>query len=76
MTLDHYPLMPTNDFDQFRQLVLATLALQEELREIEDHDEFIQKVVELGSDHGFSFNVEDVKNAVNASRRSWIERWI
>ena len=68
--------MPTNDFDQFRQCVLATLALQEELREIEDHDEFIQKVVELGGDHGFSFNVEDVKNAMNASRRSWIERWI
>jgi len=68
--------MPTNDFDQFRQRVLATLALQEELREIEDHDEFILKVVELGGDHGFSFNVEDVKNAVNASRRSWIERWI
>jgi hypothetical protein len=68
--------MPTNDFDQFRQRVLATLALQEELREIEDHDEFILKVVELGGDHGFSFNVEDVKNAMNASRRSWIERWI
>jgi len=68
--------MSANDFDRFRELVLGSGALQEELRAIDDHEEFIRTVVRLGDDHGFSFNAEDVMTAMNLSRRSWIERWI
>jgi len=65
-----------NDFEQFRQLVLGQVTLQEKLRQIEDHDDFIRTVVKLGNDNGYSFDAEDVRNAMNLSRRSWIERWV
>ena len=61
---------------QFQQIVFADERLQAELREITDRDEFIKQVIELGKERDLEFTSEDVSNALQTSRRAWIERWI
>jgi hypothetical protein len=39
-------------------------------------DEFLQQTVRLGEANGFRFTVEDVRSALQANRRAWIERWV
>lgn len=68
--------MSHESLEQFRQLVLRDRALQEQLREISDQEAFLALVVRLGAAHGYHFTVEEVAEALRASRRAWIERWI
>jgi hypothetical protein len=63
-------------FDAFRRAVLADQGLQEKLRDIEDPAMFIEQVLALGQAQGCVFTAEDVRNALQASRRAWIERWL
>src|SRR5437773_65365 len=67
--------MPQESLDQFRQLVLQDLALQEQLRETPNLDAFLALIVRLGAERGYDFGVEEVKEALRASQRTWIERW-
>jgi CSLREA domain-containing protein len=68
--------MSQEAFEQFRQIVLQEVALQERLRVTMDHRSFIDLVVRLGADRGCHFTAEDVEAAMRASQRAWIERWI
>jgi len=68
--------MSQESFEQFRNVVLEDLSLQERLRVFTERDEFIASVVESGAERGFQFTAEDVSEAMNANRRGWIERWI
>jgi hypothetical protein len=68
--------MSQENFEQFRNLVLEDLSLQKELRAFTLRDVFIARVVQSGAERGFQFTAEDVVEAMNASRRAWIERWI
>jgi hypothetical protein len=68
--------MSQESFEQFRNVVLEDLSLQERLRVFTERDEFIARVVESGAERGFQFTAEEVMEAMNASRRGWIERWI
>ena len=68
--------MPSSSFEQFRQIVFDDVELQRELRDIVDTNEFIARVVELGTGKGFDFTAEDVVQAMNEGRRAWIERSI
>lgn len=68
--------MPKEDFEQFHQMVLQDISLQESLREIEYRKDFITAVVEKGREKGFDFGVEDVENKMRENQRAWIERWL
>ncbi len=63
-------------FEPFRRLVLAEPELQEQLAAVTDRGEFINRTVELGQQRGFTFLQGDVEAAIQADRRSWMERWI
>ncbi len=66
--------MAQDDFERFRDQVLEDLKLQEQLRGLEDRELFLQRVVSAARELGYSFGVEDVTRAMQASRRAWIER--
>jgi hypothetical protein len=51
-------------------------SLQERLRQVNDKTLFIDLVVRLGEERGFSFNAQDVDDVLRANRRSWLERWV
>jgi predicted ribosomally synthesized peptide with nif11-like leader len=68
--------MSQEQFEQFRQVVLEDVSLQKRLRNFTRHDRFIARVVQIGAERGFEFTAGEVLEAINASRRSWIERWI
>ena len=68
--------MSQEEFEQFRNVVLEDLPLQKRLRNFTRHDRFIRRVVRLGAERGFEFTADEVLEAINASRRAWIERWI
>ena len=68
--------MSQEQFEQFRQVVLQDVTLQKRLRNFTRYDRFIARVVKLGAERGFEFTADEVLEAINASRRSWIERWL
>ena len=63
-------------FQRFRQLVLDDPTLQAPLRQSADREAFIAQVLELGRERGYEFSHHDVSEAINAARRTWLERWI
>jgi hypothetical protein len=63
-------------FEQFRQIVLNDVALQERLRTTTDHESFVGLVVRTGEERGCHFTPEDVEEAMRANRRAWLERWV
>lgn len=64
------------ELERFRQAVFDDLSLQERLRATKDFESFGRLVVSLGRDRGFRFTLQDVEEAIQAARRTWIERWI
>ena len=68
--------MSEESFEQFRQLVLRDLVLQERLREFDDREAFPALVVRAGEELGYAFTAEDVEAAIRANGRAWVERWI
>jgi Aspartyl/Asparaginyl beta-hydroxylase/Nif11 domain len=69
------PTLATN-LEGFKQLVLEDSALLAQLRPFTDMEEFLRQTVHLGEANGFRFTVEDVRSALQANRRAWIERWV
>jgi hypothetical protein len=63
--------MTDAQFDAFRQLVLASSALQQQLRADDDLRTFIPLVVQLGAAHGHVFTGDDVQRALSENRRCW-----
>lgn len=68
--------MSKEDFEKFRQLVLQDLSLQEKLRDIEDRKVFNHRIIELSRGLGFEISIEEIDEAMRASRRTWAEKWI
>ncbi len=64
------------NFEKLRRIVLRDSALQKELQAISESEEFIRRVVEIGSEKGLNFGEEDVSEAMREGQRVWIERWI
>lgn len=64
--------MSSDKFEQFRLLVLADESLQKELITIMDKDEFIERVIELGSENGFHFERDIVEEVMRTNRRAWM----
>jgi hypothetical protein len=68
--------MDQTNFEKFRQIVFDRPDLQEQLCGLQDADLFITRVIELGVGFELVFTADDVREAMNAGRRTWIERWI
>ena len=68
--------MSRESFEQFRQLVLQDISLQERLRETPDRESFLTLVVQLGEELGHDFTVEDVEAAMRESQMAWQLRWV
>ena len=68
--------MSRESFEQFRQLVLQDMSLQERLRETPDRESFLTLVIQLGEERGHDFTVEDVENAMRESQMAWRLRWV
>lgn len=64
------------ELDRFCNSVFEDVSLQERLRQVIDRELFIELVVQFGEDRGFSFNAQDVDEAIRANRRAWFERWV
>jgi len=64
-----------SNFESFRELVLREAKLQRQLREC-GSEEFVARVVELGTARGYEFSAIDVEKAMNDARRVWLERWL
>jgi predicted MarR family transcription regulator len=63
-------------FEDFRELVLGDVSLQEDLQAITDPGKFVSRVVELAGVHGFEFNAADVEEGMRRARRKWFERGV
>ncbi|MCX6874443.1 MAG: aspartyl/asparaginyl beta-hydroxylase domain-containing protein [Verrucomicrobia bacterium] len=63
-------------YEPFRRLVLNDTTLQAQLVCLTDRAAFIARTVELGRQRGFRFEPSDVEGAIQAARRTWMERWI
>jgi mannose-6-phosphate isomerase-like protein (cupin superfamily) len=62
-------------FADFRRLVFAEPALQEQLRAVVDPSEFVAKAKALGAANGFVFSDEDVRAAMARGRHAWLVQW-
>jgi quercetin dioxygenase-like cupin family protein len=62
--------------ERFRRHALADADLRVVLQAEEDRDSFIGRVVAEGRRRGIGFTAEDVRSAMDASRRAWTERWL
>jgi hypothetical protein len=67
---------PGEGLEQFRQLVLEDLSLQEKLIQTPNVNAFLDLTQELGHELGFNFTREDVEDALRKSRSAWLRRWI
>jgi hypothetical protein len=68
--------MSRESFEQFRQLVLRDITLQEQLRETPDRESFLTLVVQLGEERGYHFVAEDVEAAIRDGQHAWRLRWV
>ena len=62
--------------EQFRDLVLRDATLQETLLQPDQAESFVAAVLREGAARQYSFTAEDVRAAMQAGRRAWLERWI
>jgi len=65
-----------SSFEIFRREVLCHPEWQEQLIGLNERGAFIARNVELGREHGFTFQPTDVEAALQSARRAWMERWI
>jgi len=73
---EHASTSTVESFEAFRRLVLAEPALQARLRSIREWPPFVDAVVDTAAQYGITLTEADVLAARDASRRSWLERWI
>ena len=76
-SIDHSIVeMTQSDLAIFQKMVLDDPDLQADLRSLQDEAAFSQAVVIAAGQRGLVVQLEDVQAALNAARRTWIERWI
>lgn len=68
--------VPSPAFLEFRRLAVNDAALFAQLSSLDSPDEFERRAVELGAARGCDFTADDVRQALQAARRAWIERTI
>ena len=68
--------MPENTLEDFRQIVLADERLQEQLRDLTDRNDFIERLIAMGRERGFEFTFPEVEDALRMARSTAIDRAI
>lgn len=68
--------MRLTDFERFRQEVLGDPFLQDDLRNVDSTEEFIEKVMKTGRQRGFEFRSAEVAEAIRAGQEQWALRWL
>jgi hypothetical protein len=66
-------------FERFRRIVLEDRDMQARLRQAPEFDDFLARVIEMGSGAGAGvarLSGDEVRRAVRESRRAWLERWL
>lgn len=62
--------------DQLRQCVVDDPALEERLRVISGHDDFVQAVLELAREHGLDLDADELVTEMNNAQQAWLLRWL
>jgi hypothetical protein len=70
------PTTSQTDLEQLRSRVWQEPELQARLWETRDRSAFIQLVVCLAEEHDLAVTTEEIEAALEASKRSWLQRWI
>lgn len=63
-------------FESFLVMVLNDAALRDELVSAPDLPALFARVRELARERGLELSDQELQNAVNANRRSWMARWV
>jgi len=66
--------MSAADLERFRQIVLADVGLQNELRGCLDRAAFIALMIERAREHGCAVESADIAGAMHATARYWVAR--
>ena len=66
--------MSRESFERFRILVMEDPDLQEALRNVSDYESFIELLIQLADQKGYSVTAEDIESASIQSKQAWFER--
>ena len=66
--------MPAADLHRFREIVLADIGLQNELRGCLDQASFVPLVIERARERGCVVDAAQIHAAFDATARNWITR--
>lgn len=65
-----------NAIERLRQCVLGDDSLQERLRAIGDHDEFVSAALELARELDLDLTADELDMEMNNAQRAWLLRWM
>ncbi|MGB8509808.1 MAG: Nif11-like leader peptide family natural product precursor [Pyrinomonadaceae bacterium] len=68
--------MSQEEFENFRRIVLDDPALQSVLREASNRASFVALAIRLAAERGCELTPQEVEDALRASRRELLERWV
>ena len=68
--------MSATDLERLRTIVLADAAQQQRLVAITEEDDFLAAIDDLARSHDLDVDADDVRTAMHAGDRRWVERWI
>ncbi|HWS25753.1 MAG TPA: hypothetical protein VN259_04185 [Xanthomonadales bacterium] len=61
---------------QFRRLVFSNAQLREALQAYPDDASFVTGTIQLASNFGIVLSAEEIREALAAGQREWLERWL
>ncbi len=64
------------EFERFREIAVVDQGIREALLAERDTEQFIARVVELAHSRGCEVTAAEVREALRAARRSWLERHV
>lgn len=68
--------MLSAQMQQFRQIVFSTAQVREALRAYADDASFVAGTIRLADSFGIQLSAEEVREALVAGQREWLERWL
>ena len=75
-SFDTEPLDQAQNLERFGELVLADVALHNQLRAAPNEQAFIELAIRLAAERGCELTASALQTAINQKRRAWLERWL